>query len=314
MKDLGTGKGIRSSFGDLKFIHPLDVFSSVMAEISLHCDQNSQIRNCHMKVRSTKRLRPGAKRSFLALVLPILTFSLTALGALGQSAIDPKEIIDRVDRILRGDSSRGVATMSISTERWQRTKTMEIWSEGTDKALIRVLKPRKEAGLATLKVGSDIWNYLPKVARTIRIPSSMMMASWMGSHFSNDDLVKETRLIRDYEIEVSFEGERDGVRVWEFELRPQPEAPVVWGRIDYQIRIDDLMPVWAKYYGEDGELKRTMRFSEFQEMGGRLVPAKMTLTPENKPGEFTEVVYSELEFDLELSESTFSLASLRRKR
>ena len=236
------------------------------------------------------------------------------VSVLGQSTVDPVEIIDRVDRIVRGDSSHGVATMSIATERWQRTKTIEIWSEGTEKALIRILEPRKEAGMATLKVSSDIWNYLPKVSRTIRIPSSMMMASWMGSHFSNDDLVKESRLIRDYEIEVAFEGEREGTQVWEFELHPRPDAPVVWGRINYRVRRDDLMPLWAKYYGEDGELKRTMEFSEFQKLGGRLVPAKMTLTPADKPGEFTEVVYSELEFNIELPADTFSLASLRRRK
>jgi hypothetical protein len=231
-----------------------------------------------------------------------------------QSKIDPKEIIDRVDRIMRGDSSHGVATMSISTERWQRQKTLEIWSEGTDKALIRVQQPRKEEGLATLKVGSDIWNYLPKVSRTIRIPSSMMMASWMGSHFSNDDLVKESRLIRDYDIELFFEGEKEGVEIWEFQLHPRPEAPVVWGRIDYRVRIDDLMPLGADYYGEDGELKRTIAFSDFQMMGGRLVPARMRINPADKPGEFTEIVYSELEFDLKLPEDTFSLSFLRRRK
>ena len=234
--------------------------------------------------------------------------------AVGQSSPDPKEIIDRVDRIMRGDSSHGIATMRISTERWQRSKTLEIWSEGTEKALIRILEPSKEAGLATLKVGSDIWNFLPKVARTIRIPSSMMMASWMGSHFSNDDLVKESRLIRDYDIELSFEGERDGYNVWEFELYPRPEAAVVWGLIQYRVRCDDLMPIWAKYFGEDGELKRTIEFSDFQKLGGRVVPAKMTLTPVDKPGEFTEIVYSELEFDLSLPSDTFSLSSLRKRK
>jgi outer membrane lipoprotein-sorting protein len=232
----------------------------------------------------------------------------------GQSEVDPKEIIDRVDRIMRGDSSHGVATMSISTERWKREKTLEIWSEGTDKALIRVQQPRKEAGLATLKVGSDIWNYLPKVARTIRIPSSMMMASWMGSHFSNDDLVKESRLITDYDIELAFEGEREGVEVWEFELKPRPEAPVVWGRIDYRVRRDDLMPLKADYFGEDAELKRTITFSDFREMGGRVVPARMRISPADKPVEFTEIVYSELEFDLQLPDDTFSLAFLRKRK
>jgi outer membrane lipoprotein-sorting protein len=250
-------------------------------------------------------------------VCSVLIAVLTTLASLAQSSasdIDPKEIIDRVDRILRGDSSHGVATMSISTKRWQREKTLEIWSEGTEKALIRIIAPQKEAGLATLKVGSDIWNYLPKVARTIRIPSSMMMASWMGSHFSNDDLVKESRLIHDYEIKISFTGDRDGTEVWEFDLTPYPDAPVVWGRILYQVRINDLMPNWAKYYGEDGELKRTMSFTDFQKMGGRLIPARMILTPADKPAEYTEIVYSELEFDPKLAADTFSLASLRRRK
>jgi outer membrane lipoprotein-sorting protein len=252
----------------------------------------------------------------VSLLLPVfLVLTVVTVVAPAQSVpTDPKEIIDRVDRLMRGDSSHGVAEMSIVTDRWQRTKTLEIWSEGTETALIRILEPRKEAGVATLKVGSDIWNYLPKIDRTIRVPTSMMMASWMGSHFTNDDLVKESRLITDYEIEIAFEGEKDGMTVYEFTLFPYPDAPVVWGRIDYRVRKDNLMPLWAKYFDEEGALKRTMVFSDFQEMGGRLVPAKMTLTPEDKPGEQTVIVYSKLEFDIKLPDNTFSLASLRKRR
>ena len=227
--------------------------------------------------------------------------------------IDAKEIIDRVDRLLRGDSSFAIAEMSITTKRWQRTKTLELWSEGTEKALIRITKPKKEEGVATLKVGSDIWNYLPKIDRTIRIPTSMMMASWMGSHFTNDDLVRESRLIRDYDIKVSHIGSQDGVDVYEFVLLPLPEAAVVWGRIEYRVRKSDLMPLWAKYYGEDGALKRTMRFTEFKKLGGRLVPTLMTLTPEDEPEESTEIRYLELEFDPDLPENTFSLSTLRKR-
>ena len=120
-----------------------------------------------------------------------------------------REVMDEVDRLLRGDSSRGVATMEVVTEHWQRSLTMEVWSLGTDHSLVRVTAPAKEAGTATLKVGKDIWNYLPKIDRTIKIPSSMMSGSWMGSHFTNDDLVKDSRLIDGYEIETTFDGERD---------------------------------------------------------------------------------------------------------
>jgi hypothetical protein len=227
---------------------------------------------------------------------------------------DPTAIVDCVDRIMRGESSQGISTMEDVTENWSRAMEMQMWSLGTEHALVRILSPRKDAGTATLKAGTEIWNYLPRVDRTIKIPASLMSASWMGSHFTNDDLVKESRLIEDYEITLAYEGERDGVEVWEFDLVPRPEAPVVWGRIGYQVRKGDTMPVWARYYDEDGELVRTMTFFDYRELGGRLVPAKMRVVPEDKPGEFTEVRYSDLEFDVELDEEFFSLRRLRDTR
>jgi hypothetical protein len=110
--------------------------------------------------------------------------------------------------------------MRVKARSWELEMTLEIWSEGTEKALARVLKPKKAEGVATLKVNSDMWTYLPKIDRTIRVPSLMMMASWMGSHFTNDDLVKESRLIRDYKIEISYQGKREDLPVWEFTLSP----------------------------------------------------------------------------------------------
>jgi outer membrane lipoprotein-sorting protein len=241
-----------------------------------------------------------------------VSFSLLAATAVGQET--PREIIDRVDRILRGESSRGMATMEVVTEHWERSMTLELWSLGTEYSLVRVTAPAKEAGTATLKSGQDIWNYLPKVDRTIKIPASMMMGSWMGSHFTNDDLVKESRLVDDYEIVTSFEGEREEQEVWEFTLTPRPDAPVVWGRIEYQVRQSDLMPMWARYYDEDGELVRTMTFSDFRQVGGRLVPTRMDLHPAEDPDERTTVLYEELAFDVDIDESFFSLQSLKRRR
>jgi hypothetical protein len=238
--------------------------------------------------------------------------SLLALPNIATGQETAAEIIDRVDRIMRGESSYGVATMEVVTENWERNMTMEMWSLGTDYALIRITAPKKEEGTATLKADDEIWNYLPRVDRTIKIPASMMMGAWMGSHFTNDDLVKESRLIEDYDIEIAYDGAREGVTVWEFALTPKPEAPVVWGRIEYQVRQDDLMPVWARYYDEDGALIRTMTWSEYRELGGRLVPAVMEVRPEDKPGERTLVRYEELEFDIDVDESFFSLQALRR--
>lgn len=255
----------------------------------------------------------GLRTGVLLLLAVTAVAAYPPAPALAQT--DPLEIIDRVDRLLRGDSSRGVMTMEVVTENWERSMTMEVWSLGTDYSLVRVQSPAREAGTATLKAEDDIWNYLPKVDRSIKIPASMMGGAWMGSHFTNDDLVKESRLVDDYDIEISFEGDDpEGVAVWEFELTPKPEAPVVWGRIEYQVRQGDYMPLATRFYDEDGELARTMEHSAFTEMGGRLVPAVMDMYPADKPGERTTMRYEELEFDVDLEASFFSLRNLQRGR
>ncbi len=222
------------------------------------------------------------------------------------------EIVDQVDQLLRGDSSQGTITMQIVTENWQRSLTMQVWSQGTENSLVRIEKPRKEAGTATLKVGNNIWNYLPKVSRTIKIPTSMMMASWMGSHFTNDDLVKESSMSRDYVITLSYEGERNGSSVYEFTLIPKPDAAVVWGKLELEVRQDDLMPTWHRYYDEDGTLIRELTFSEYTLMGGRRVPTRLVMQPYDKPGEQTVIIYDNLVFDVPIQADTFSLRNLER--
>ena len=249
----------------------------------------------------------------VAITLWCLMAACVAVTTAAQApSVDATAIVDRVDRLLRGDSSEGEMSMSVVTRRWTRTLTMMVWSEGTEKALIKVTAPPKEAGTATLKAGNEIWNYLPKIDRTIRVPTSMMMASWMGSHFTNDDLVKESRLIRDYDITVDFSGMREGVKVWQFVLTPRPAAAVVWGRIVLEVRQTDLMPTWAKYYGDDEAQKRTLTFADYRIMGGRFVPTKIMVTPADKADESTVITYRRLAFDVQLPPDTFSLAALKR--
>ena len=252
-----------------------------------------------MKTLPSRLAVPTLLASFLCVFAPVPTHAQTA-----------RDIIDQVDRLLRGESSEALFTMDIRTEHWERSLTLRAWSLGTEYALVRVETPAKEAGTATLKAGHEVWNYLPRVDRTIKVPSSMMMGSWMGSHFTNDDLVKESTLVEDYDIEIA----RDGVDVWEFLLLPRPEAPVVWGKITYQVRRDDLMPTWARYYDESDELVRTMTFAEHRVMDGRLVPAVMTVEPADDPREVTLVRYHELEFDIGVDQDFFSLRNLRRQR
>lgn len=252
-----------------------------------------------------------SRRARALLGAAVLSGLVTAAPAAAQT---PREIVDHVDRLLRGASSEGTLTMRITTRQWTRSLDLRIHSLGTDYALVRVLAPHKEAGTATLKVKTDVWNYLPRVDRTIKIPPSLMMGSWMGSHFTNDDLVKESRMALDYDISVSFDGERDGVAVWELTLVPKPDAAVVWGKVIEQVRKRDLMPLWARYYDDAGHLARTLTFGDVKMMGGREVPARLTVVPADKPDESTVIEYHDLRFDVGLTPAFFSLRALRSAR
>jgi len=239
--------------------------------------------------------------------------AMIATPVRGEGAeLDAREILDRVDDLFRGDASRGEMSMTITTAHWQRTLSVAFWSRGEEESLMRILAPKKEKGTATLRVGTNLWNYLPKVNRVIKLPSSMMSASWMGSHFTNNDLVKQSRMADDYTFEQSFAGERDGEEVIEITCVPGPEAAVVWGKVEVRVRRGDFLPLRISYYDERMELARTMRFSEFRTLDGRLLPAKMTVAPADQPEESTVVEYHAIDFDPELDDDVFSLHNLRR--
>lgn len=227
-------------------------------------------------------------------------------------ARDAHAILAKLDDLWRGTSSRAVMTMRVRTVHWERTLTMQAYSQGKANSLVKVLTPLKERGTATLKVGTEIYNYLPKTDRTIKLTAAMMMGAWMGSHFTNDDLVKESRMAEDYTAAITFSGLRDGLEITEMTLKPKPEAAVVWGRIVAVVRAADDQPVKITYYDEDGAAVRVMSFADYKTIAGRLLPLRLTMTPLDKPGEFTEVVYNELAFDVALPPDFFSLSSLRR--
>ncbi len=239
-------------------------------------------------------------------------FVLVVWPCYAEQILNPRAILDRVDDLFRGDSSRGILTMKIISAHWTRTLKLEWWSEGKNNSLIRILAPRKEKGVATLRVGNNIWNYLPKVNRVIKLPSSMMSASWMGSHFTNDDLVKETRMAEDYTFELTFQGERDGLQLLEVTCNPKPDAAVVWGKVLVVVRPVDYLPFKILYFDEDLNLARSMYFSTPEPLGGKILPREMSIVPENKPGEMTRIIYEEMTFDPDLPPRIFSIRSLKR--
>ncbi len=224
-----------------------------------------------------------------------------------------RRILRTVDDLWRGQSSHGILTMQVKTAHYTRSLRIEGWSKGKDQSLIRIISPLKEKGTATLKSGTSIYTYLPQTDRTIRLTSGMMMGSWMGSHFTNDDLVKESRLEDDYDPSLSFEGGRDGQSVIEFTLIPKPTAAVVWGKVIITVRAADYIPLNTIYFDEDMTIARTMTFSKIQVMGGRKFPSVLRIVPADKPEESTELVYEEMQFDLKIDDAFFSLAQLRRK-
>ena len=228
------------------------------------------------------------------------------------AVIKAKEILRQVDDMWRGTSSHSVLAMQVKTAHYTRDMRMEGWSKGKDKTLVRILAPLKEKGAATLKSGNEIYSYLPKTDRTIKLTSGMMMGSWMGSHFTNDDLVKESRMEEDYEPSISFEGKRDGQDIIEFTLIPKPDAAVVWGKIVAIVLAENYMPLKYFYYDEEMNIVRTMTFSRFEMLAGKIRPKVMRVVPADKPEEYTELVYEQLELNINLEDEFFSLSRLKR--
>ncbi|MCW8918140.1 MAG: outer membrane lipoprotein-sorting protein [Gammaproteobacteria bacterium] len=257
---------------------------------------------------------PGAKwRTTLQhhCLLPLL-LSLVFLPAAQAMEID--ELMTHIDRLWRGDTSQATMTMTVKTRRYERTMTMEAWSRGQDYSLVVIREPVKDRGIATLKVRENIWNYLPKINRVTKVPASMMSGSWMGSHFTNDDLVKESTFIDDFESVISFEGERDGTLIYEVTSIPRPDAAVVWGKVVMSIRQDNFAPLVAHYFDEEELLVRLMRFDQIAEVDGRAIPLRMTLLPQDKPDESTVVVYEKIAFGMALDDNFFSLRGLQQRR
>lgn len=261
------------------------------------------------------QLKPRTRMHFIRkMAHHLLSLLLLLIVSLPASAIELDELIRHIDELWRGDTSRSTMTMTVKTQRYQRSMTMEAWSRGKDYSLLVLQKPIKDKGIATLKVKENIWNYLPKINRVTKVPSSMMSGSWMGSHFTNDDLVKESTFEDDYTSKITFEGQRNGVAIYEMTSIPKPDAAVVWGKVVMEIRQDTLSPYRARYYDEEGLLVRTMTFDQPKKIDKRTVPMRMTLQPEDKPDESTVIVYESIAFEIPLNDSFFSLQNLQKRR
>lgn len=261
---------------------------------------------------------PGRLSIAFVLVVWIVGFAPSMASADDTSPADlsnesARALLDAVDDLYRSDQSHARIRMEVTTPNWSRSLELEAWSKGRDLSLFRILAPKKEKGTTTLRRKNEIWNYLPKVRRVMKLPSSMMSASWMGSDFSNDDLVKESRMTRDYSFRFGERTEVDGRPVREIICTPNPDAPVVWGQLSVLVEGEgDPIPIEIVYFDEDMKQARVMQFSEVRELGGRRLPTRLVLQPSDEPDRRTVMIYEELDFDSEIPDSLFSLQSLKR--
>jgi outer membrane lipoprotein-sorting protein len=243
-------------------------------------------------------------------LLTLLIFTIYLSSTLySQTA---QEIIEKAEDLIKGSSAQGSIEMNIVTPDYERTMKMDSWWVGNEKALIVIQSPRKEKGNKTLKIGNEMWSYLKNTETTIKIPPSMMLQSWNGSDFTNDDLVRESNYARDYDQKVLAEEEIDGDMCWKILMDPRPDAPVVWGKLLYWVRKADYTPARVDYYDEKDKLMRYMLFSEIREFGNRKTPSVWTMVNEVKPGHTTSFKILDMEFDKKISDRKFSFQELER--
>jgi outer membrane lipoprotein-sorting protein len=243
----------------------------------------------------------------------IITGLLTALSTPPQGP-DPTELVRRADRLLRGQTHTGTYRMEVTTPRWTRSLKMRVWTKGTDRSLIRIDEPAQETGTGFLKMGVEVWSYLPGVAKTVKIPPSMMQQSWMGSDFTNDDLVKESSILTDYTQHLVGAETLEGVATWHLRLEPRPEATVVWGRVEVWIQQEGDIIRREVFYDQSGEQVSEMTLDQIKELGGRRIPTRYVMVPSDKEGHRTVLYIDEATFDEPIADSFFSLQNLRRIR
>jgi outer membrane lipoprotein-sorting protein len=245
------------------------------------------------------------------LVVTLATLGVTH-SANADGAADLQGILDHVDDLYIEKASHASVTMHIVTEHATRDMSLESWTRGQDKVLVRISAPEKEQGTTTLKSGPNVWNYFPKINQVTKVSGSLMSASWMGSHVTNSEIVKRTRMSASYTYAKTFEGERGGDKVLEITLDPKPDAAVVWGKVIVTVRQIDKSPTQIKYFDEAKTLAQTWTYTDVKRLGGHDVPTTIKVVPASKPSESTEVRYKSIEFNPTMSDDLFSQRSLQK--
>lgn len=236
---------------------------------------------------------------------------LIAISAFPQK-VDIKEIVRKADEKMSGSSSMGSFSMTIERPTWSRTISMKSWTLGNEYSLIYVTAPAKEKGQVFLKRKSEMWNWVPSIDRMVKIPPSMMMQSWMGSDFTNDDLVRESSIVKDYTHKLTAEETVAGYPCYIVELIPLEDAPVVWGKVLMWVSKKEYLWLKAEFYDEDGILVNTEVMSDIKKMDDRIIPRRMEMIPAEKQGHRTIMIFENTDFDVPLKEDFFSIQNMKK--
>ncbi|MFW5811179.1 MAG: outer membrane lipoprotein-sorting protein [Thermodesulfobacteriota bacterium] len=229
------------------------------------------------------------------------------------AARDPDAIVSDSFHYMRGEASVSTVVMTIHRPDWERQMTVKGWTRGEKDSLLRIIEPPRDEGNGTLKKGSEMWTYNPKVNRVIKLPPSMMSQSWMGSDFSNNDLAKSDTLLYDYDHVLEGTETHDGKTVYRIKSIPKPKAPVIWGMQRLKIREDSVM-LEEIFYDQDLNPVKILTSSDIQMLGGRLFPKVTTMRKAEEPEEYTQLEYKALEFKKDMPDRIFTLSRLKNPR
>ena len=234
--------------------------------------------------------------------------------AQGQETLTAKEIVQKADEKVRGKTNRSTMEMEIIRPTWKRSLAMKGWGRGLDYSMTYITAPARDKGQVFMKRKTEMWNWMPSIGRMIKIPASMMSQGWMGSDYTNDDILKESSIVVDYEHSLAGEEQVEGFNCYKIEMIPKEDAAVVWGKVFKWITKEEFMQVKSEYYDEDDELVKSDFGHDFKEMDGRLIPTRIEIIPAGEENKKTVVYIREIEFDVDLEASFFSQQNMKRIR
>ncbi len=228
---------------------------------------------------------------------------------------DATEIVKKADDKMRGEkSSYSIMSMKIVRPTWERTVTFKSWSKGTELSMVLITAPAKEQGQTFLKINNDMWNYNPQISRMIKLPTSMLSQGWMGSDYTNDDLLNQRSIVVDYTHKLIGEEMISGEQCFKIELLPKEDAPVVWGKVLMWISKKDYLSLKVEYFDEDGYLVKSEIGKDLKTISGRYIPTTFELIPADEEGNKTVVAIQEIQFNIPIEDSFFSQQNMKKIR